>query len=93
LQSTNQVDKCTNNIAKYEAILLGHRKIRANGVHTCTPGTYLKVVASQIENKCIARESTLKSHLALIGRMENYFKGFMMEYIEMKEAKILKPMS
>jgi ribonuclease HI len=32
LQFTKEIDKCTNNIAKYEAILLGLRKPRAIGV-------------------------------------------------------------
>jgi hypothetical protein len=44
--------------------------------------TYSKVVASQIENECIAREPTLKIYLDLIRRMECYFKSFTIEYIE-----------
>jgi hypothetical protein len=32
LQFTNEADKCTNNIAKYKAILLGLHKLRAIGV-------------------------------------------------------------
>jgi hypothetical protein len=35
LQFSGEIDKCTNNIAKYEAILLGLRKLRAIGVQTC----------------------------------------------------------
>jgi hypothetical protein len=40
------------------------------------------VVAGQIEKECIAKESTLERYLALIRRMENYFKRFTVEYIE-----------
>jgi hypothetical protein len=40
------------------------------------------VVTGQIEKECIAREPTLKRYLALVRRMENYFKGFTIEYIE-----------
>jgi ribonuclease HI len=29
MQFNNESDKCTNNIAEYEAILLGFRKLRA----------------------------------------------------------------
>jgi ribonuclease HI len=45
-QFTNEADKCTNNIAEYETILLGLHKLRAIGVQTCTLCTYSNVVAS-----------------------------------------------
>jgi hypothetical protein len=38
-------DRCTNNIAKYEAVILGLRKLRALGVTTCIVRTDSKVVA------------------------------------------------
>jgi ribonuclease HI len=82
LQFTNKADKCTNNIAEYKGILLGLCKLRAIGVQICTMCTDSKVVASQIEKECVAREATLERYLALVMRMENYFKGFMVEYIE-----------
>jgi hypothetical protein len=44
--------------------------------------TNSKVVARQIEKECIARDPTLDRYLALIRRMENYFKGFTVEYIK-----------
>jgi ribonuclease HI len=69
-------------VAEYEAILLGLCKLRAIGVQRCTLHTDSKVVARQIEKWCIAREPTLKRYLALIRRMNNYFKGFIVEYIE-----------
>jgi hypothetical protein len=34
------------------------------------------------KKECNAREPTLKRYLALIGRIENYFKGLTIEYIE-----------
>jgi hypothetical protein len=40
------------------------------------------VVVRQIEKECIAREPTLEKYLGLIRKMENYFKGFTVEYIE-----------
>jgi ribonuclease HI len=82
LQLNNEADKCTNNIAEYEAILLGLRKLRAIRIQRCTLRTDSKVVAGQIEKECIAREPTLERYLALVRRMENYFKGFTVEYIE-----------
>jgi hypothetical protein len=32
--------------------------------------------------ECIEKEATLERYLALIRRMESYFKGFIVEYIE-----------
>jgi ribonuclease HI len=82
LQFNNEADKCTNNIAEYETILLRLRKVRAIRVQRCTLRTDSKVVAGQIKKECIVREPTLKRYLALIRRMENYFKGLTVEYIE-----------
>jgi ribonuclease HI len=72
LQFNNEVDKCTNNIAEYEAILLGLRKLRAIGVQRCTLHIDSKVVTKQIKNECIA----------LVKRMETYFKCFTVENFE-----------
>jgi ribonuclease HI len=38
-------NRCTNNIAEYEAVILGLRKLRALGVTTCIIKTDSKVVA------------------------------------------------
>jgi hypothetical protein len=40
------------------------------------------VIAGQIEKECITREPTLKKYLALVRRMEIFFKGFTVEYID-----------
>jgi ribonuclease HI len=74
--------KCTNNIAEYEAILLGFRKLRAIGVQKYILRTNSKVVTGQIEKECIAREPTLERYLGLVRKIENYFKRFTVEYIE-----------
>jgi hypothetical protein len=42
--------------------------------------SYLKVVS--IEKEFIGRETTLEKYLALVKRMENHFKSFIVEYIE-----------
>jgi ribonuclease HI len=61
---------------------LGLRKLRAIGVQQCTLRTNSKVVGSQIEKECIDREPTIERYLALVRRMENYFKGFTVDYID-----------
>jgi hypothetical protein len=43
------------------------------------------VVAGQIEKECLAREPTLKKYLLLVRRMENFFKGFTIEYIDINK--------
>jgi hypothetical protein len=40
------------------------------------------VIAGQIEKEYIARDAMLERYLALIRRMENYFRGFSVEHIE-----------
>jgi ribonuclease HI len=82
LQFNNEAGKCTNNMAEYKAILLGLHKLRAIGVQRCTIRTDSKVVAGQIKKESIAREPILERYLARIRMMENYFKGFTVEYIE-----------
>jgi ribonuclease HI len=82
LQFSSEADKCTNNIAEYKAILLSLRKLRAIGVYRCTLHTHSKVVVGQIEKECISRDPALERYLALVRRMDNYFKGFTVEYIE-----------
>jgi ribonuclease HI len=89
LQFTNESDKCTNNIAEYEAILLRLRKLRAIGVRTCVLRTDSKIIFGQIEKECIEREATLEKYIALIRRMKNHFRGFTVEHIESnKNAKV-----
>jgi hypothetical protein len=75
-----ETDNCTNNIVEYEAILLGLRKLRAIGVQRCILCTDSKVVAWQIEKEYM--EPTIEKYLALVRRMENFFKGFTVEYID-----------
>jgi hypothetical protein len=48
-------DRCTNNIAEYEAIILGLRKLRALGVTTCVVRTDSKVVTGQVEKEYSAK--------------------------------------
>jgi hypothetical protein len=51
-------------------------------MQTCVLRTDSKVVSGQIEKECLVREQTLERYLALVRRMESYFRGFTVEYIE-----------
>jgi hypothetical protein len=59
-------NKCTNNIAEYEAVILGLRKLRALGVTTCIVKTDSKIVAGQIEKDCSAKEPVLMQYLSAV---------------------------
>jgi hypothetical protein len=52
------------------------------GVQSCIIKTDFKVIAVQIEKESIARDAKRKKYLALVRRMENYFKMFTVEHIE-----------
>jgi ribonuclease HI len=82
---TAEIDKCSNNIAEYKAVLLDLRKLRAMGVQNCILKTDSKVIVSQIEKECMRRDATLERYLAIVRRMENYIKGFTVEYVERKK--------
>jgi ribonuclease HI len=77
-----EADKCSNNIAVYKAVLLGLCKQRAMGVQRCILKTDSKVIASQIEKECIARDETLERYLVVVRWIERFFKGFTVQYIE-----------
>jgi ribonuclease HI len=66
LQFKVEANKCRNNIAEYEAVLLGLRKLQAMGVQCCILKTDSKVIASQIEKEYIARDKTLERYLVAV---------------------------
>jgi ribonuclease HI len=85
-------DRCTNNIAEYEAVILGLRKLRALGVTTCIVRTDSKVVASQIKKDYTAKDPTLMQYLATIRSLERQFKGFTLQHVDRaknEEADVL----
>jgi ribonuclease HI len=52
-------DRCTNNIAEYEAVILGLHKLRELGVTTCIVKTDSKVVAGQVEKEYSTKDPVL----------------------------------
>jgi hypothetical protein len=57
------------------------------GVQRCNLKTDSKVIASQIEKGCIARDETLERYQAAVRRVERFFKGFTVQYIKTKERR------
>jgi hypothetical protein len=56
MQFNNESDKCTNNIAEYEAILLGLRKLRAIGVKNASSALIPKWSPNK-EKRCALLEN------------------------------------
>jgi hypothetical protein len=65
-----QAGKCTNNIAEYEAVLLGLRKLKALGAQKCVLRTDSKVVADHIEKESSTRDPDLAEYLNSIRSLE-----------------------
>ena len=77
-----EFDKCTNNIAEYEAVILGLRKLRALGVTTCIVKTDSKVVAGQVEKEYSAKDPALMQYLTAVRSLERQFKGFTLQHVD-----------
>jgi hypothetical protein len=75
-------DRCTNNVAEYEAVILGLRKLRALGVTTCIIRTDSKVVAGQVEKDYAAMDPALMQYLAAVRSLERQFKGFTLQHVD-----------
>ena len=73
--------QCTNNIAKYEAILLELRKARAMGIQRLIIKTDSQVVAGHIEKDYKAKDLELAKFLQLLREQEKYFEGFTVKKI------------
>jgi ribonuclease HI len=81
-------DRCTNNIAEYEAIILGLRKLRALGVSTCIIRTDSKVVAGQVEKEYSAKDPALMQYLTTIHSLERKFKGFTLQHVDRAKNEV-----
>jgi ribonuclease HI len=75
-------DRCTNNIAEYEAVILGLRKLQALGVTTCIIRTDSKVVADQVEKDYAAKDPALAQYLTVVRSLERQFKGFTLQHVD-----------
>jgi ribonuclease HI len=77
-----EFDRCTNNVAEYEAVNLGLRKLRALGVTTFFIKTDSKVVAGQVEKDYTAKDPALMQYLVAIRNLERQFKGFTLQHVD-----------
>jgi ribonuclease HI len=75
-------ERCTNNVAEYEVVILGLRKLWALGVTTCIIRTDSKVVAGQVEKDYTAKDPALMQYLAAVCSLERQFKGFTLQHVD-----------
>jgi ribonuclease HI len=66
LQFKVEADKCNNNVVEYEVVQLSLCKLQGMGVQRYILKTDFKVIASQIEKECIARDKTLERYLVAV---------------------------
>jgi ribonuclease HI len=72
---------CTNNIAKYEALLLGLRKLWAMGIRRAILKTDSQVISGHIDKSSKARDPKLEKYLDTVRRLEASFEGFSVKNI------------
>jgi ribonuclease HI len=57
---------CTNNIAEYEALLLGLRKLKAMGIRRATLKTDSQVISGHIDKSSKVRDPKLEKYLNIV---------------------------
>jgi ribonuclease HI len=72
---------CTNNIAEYEALLLGLRKLKAMGITRAILKTNSQVISSHADKGSKARDPKLEKYLDAVRRLEASFEGFSVKNI------------
>jgi hypothetical protein len=71
----------TNNIAEYEALLLGFRKLKAMGIRRAVLKTDSQVLSGHVDKSCKARDPKLEKYLDTFRRLEASFEGFSVKNI------------
>jgi ribonuclease HI len=82
---------CTNNIAEYEALMLGLRKLRAMEIRRVILKTDSQVIAGHVDKSNKARDSKLEKYLDTVRRLEASFEGFSVKNIPRGENEHADP--
>jgi ribonuclease HI len=72
---------CANNIAEYEALLLGLRKLKAMRIRSTILKSDSQVISGHIDKSSKARDPKLEKYLDAVRRMEASFEGFSVKNI------------
>jgi ribonuclease HI len=72
---------CTNNIAEYEALLLGLRKLKAMGIRRAILKTDSQVISGHVDKSSKVRDLKLEKYLDAVRRLAASFEGFSVKNI------------
>jgi ribonuclease HI len=72
---------CTNNIAEYEALLLGLQKLKAMGITWAILKTDSQVISGHVDKSSKARDPKLEKYLDAVRRLEASFEGLFVKNI------------
>jgi ribonuclease HI len=72
---------CTNNIAEYEALLLGLRKLKAIGIRRAILKIDSQVISGHVDKSSKERDPKLEKYLDAVRRLEASFEGFSVKNI------------
>jgi ribonuclease HI len=72
---------CTNNIAEYEALPFGLRKLKAMGIRRAILKTDSQVISGHVDKSSKARDPKLEKYLDIVRRLEASFEGFSVKNI------------
>jgi ribonuclease HI len=75
----------TNNIAEYEALLLGLRKLKAMGIRRAILKTDSQVISGHVDKSSKARDPKLEKYLDTLRRLEASFDGFSVKKYSKRE--------
>jgi ribonuclease HI len=78
----------TNNIAEYEALLLGLRKLKAMGIRMAILKTDSQVISGHVDKSSKARDPKLEKYLDAVRRLEASFEGFSVKNIPWGEMSM-----
>ena len=67
---------CTNNIAEYEALLLGIRKLKSMVIRRAILKIDSQVISGHVDKSCKATDPKLEKYLDAVRRLEASFEGF-----------------
>jgi ribonuclease HI len=79
---------CTNNIAEYEALLLGLRKLKAMGIRRAVLKTDPQVIVGHVDKSSKARDPKLEKYLDTVRRLEASFEVFSIKNIPRGEMNM-----
>jgi ribonuclease HI len=72
---------CTNNIAEYEALLMGLWKLRAMRIRRAILKTDSQVISGHVDKSSKTRDPKLEKYLDIVRRLEASFEGFSVKNI------------